>query len=394
MRRMRFGKLIAATMSALIVGGPTHAQEFDCATAADGCGSIIGPECLIRLGAGALALDFGAAREASEPAVSAQGCAAKLDEYRSCISSVVERCSSGAPGSETLEAEEAAHQAFVAAKDSDTRRAFEIVADRYPDTLWGGLAAERAKNFSGRTKRAAVTAITPNRTGSRGNALRYRLEGNRLIYNDDGLDLVAEEYEHAAADEVKLIDVYDYDQNGYEDAGVAWRLGVGLGDTYFFHLNFGGGIFKRFRLPPDENGDMTLYSFSVDHFQKERVLRFDWVHGSDFYSLSKGEPERVYSGQRKAPLGDLIYTIEEVTDNFPIFQLDVDEDNAADKVECRMVKSGTALLCDVDIGGRFASIGICRDLVASTQLHNGVRVLVCDGLPRYFQGGHFVAKGD
>lgn len=90
-RRREMGRAIpflrAIALAALILtigGAPAQAQDA-CSQASATCGAGVQPECLLKLGAGTISAGGG----------EDDGCAAQIEEYRACLSNLVQTCGGG-----------------------------------------------------------------------------------------------------------------------------------------------------------------------------------------------------------------------------------------------------------------------------------------------------------
>lgn len=105
------------------------ADDRVCDAPAAHCASKLEPRCLNRIGAGSLAANVG-------------DCESQLTEYRTCLSQTAAQCG-GARQTQRDAAE--ARAAFDAVASTTNPAELEIVAEIYPNTVWGKLAAEKAR---------------------------------------------------------------------------------------------------------------------------------------------------------------------------------------------------------------------------------------------------------
>ncbi|MEL6979337.1 MAG: formylglycine-generating enzyme family protein [Pseudomonadota bacterium] len=96
------------------------------------CGAVMEARCADRFGAGAAALEDAAA-----------DCAAQRAAYRACVAAKVEASRPTGAGADPSR-EDAARSAYEAVKDRGSARALDLVAEKFPGTFWGALAAEDA----------------------------------------------------------------------------------------------------------------------------------------------------------------------------------------------------------------------------------------------------------
>lgn len=147
-----FGKGLAAVLAVTFLAAPGAAQSQAaglCADPAAFCGAMIAPECLQRIGAGAVA--NGAA------------CEGQFQAYRGCLASAVGACDAPAEGpaqttAASVERERLAQDMLDQVKDSGDPRRLALVAQRFPDTFAGELAALMAEEL--RSAASAANAAT------------------------------------------------------------------------------------------------------------------------------------------------------------------------------------------------------------------------------------------
>lgn len=141
MRSKRVGIGLAAVLAIAAAAAPGAAQPQAaglCADPAAFCGAMIAPECLQRIGAGAVA--------------NGSACEGQFQAYRGCLASAVGACDAPAEGppqptAASVERERLAQDMLEQVKDSGDPRRLALVAQRFPDTFAGELAALMAEEL-------------------------------------------------------------------------------------------------------------------------------------------------------------------------------------------------------------------------------------------------------
>lgn len=114
--------------------------------AAENCAGLLAPHCLELLGAGAAALDR------------RQDCAAQLKRYRACLSDQAAGARRPDP-----QREDRAERAYSAVSGKGDPARLDLVAQRFPGTFWGDLAAREAAELR---RRGGAARTPPTATAS------------------------------------------------------------------------------------------------------------------------------------------------------------------------------------------------------------------------------------
>lgn len=148
--------------------GPANAQSALCDNPAEQCGRQIAPDCLQRLGAGAITADT--------PAL----CTAQLEVYRDCLTRAVERC----PGASTEE--------ITATDDTKPRFKQDYDFGRVHSTMSAEGFEFALQGCIRRSGRVSCSVVVNDTNPERELMLRASYSGGTRLYASSGVAYAAE----------------------------------------------------------------------------------------------------------------------------------------------------------------------------------------------------------